>query len=78
MPATPRTPPSRTLPEHLEMQRTQVVCGPDLNYHVSSIIALQSLAVQKLKQPYVSTAADLDPDLGEHVYGTGYQQRMGF
>ena len=26
------------LPKHLEEQRTQVVCGPDLNYHVSKVV----------------------------------------
>lgn len=35
MPAA-ATGPAVSLPEHLEMQRTQVVCGPDLNYHTST------------------------------------------
>ena len=26
------------LPEHIETQRTQVICGTDLNYHVSSVL----------------------------------------
>ena len=25
------------LPEHMETQRTQVICGPDLNYHVRTV-----------------------------------------
>ena len=26
------------MPEHMETQRTHVICGPDLNYHVSTVI----------------------------------------
>ena len=28
--------PDPRMPEHMETQRTHVICGPDLNYHVST------------------------------------------
>lgn len=36
MPAAGVAGSSRQLPEHMETQRTQVICGPDLNYHTST------------------------------------------
>ena len=36
------------LSEHLEMQRTRVVCGPDMNYHVR----IPNVAIVKNKYHY--------------------------
>lgn len=66
------------LPKHLEEQRTQVMCGPDLNYHVSEVVHIS-------KPPDSETSlltstlfiADFDPNIRQYVYGTGYQQCMG-
>lgn len=46
---------SGQLPAHMQIQRDNVICGPDLNYHVSQ----RHLAIQQnLLQPTSVTSAD--------------------
>jgi len=61
------------MPEHMETQRTHVICGPDLNYHVSTVVlqAQRPLpAAGKLKTPFV---ADFFVDISKYVHGTRHK-----
>ena len=78
MPAAGVAAPSRQLPEHMETQRTQVLCGPDLNYHVSCL-AIIATDLGTLSEPKRENCfADIDIDLCKHVYGSGHKQCLGF
>ena len=63
------------LPEHMETQRTQVICGPDLNYHVRTVGRLESSLLAETNTEYL--VADFYVHISKHVYGVGYQQCMG-
>ena len=60
------------MPEHMETQRTHVICGPDLNYHVSTVIlqAQRPLPAGKLQTPFV---ADFFGDIRKYVHGTWHK-----